>query len=141
MHAVALAGRIMFSLMFLQSGINHLRKRQYMAEYAGQMGVPAPGASVVLSGVVIFVGAAMVIAGVWGDVGAFVLAGFLLVTAFQMHPFWKLHDPQMKQNQHINFWKNISMAGGALATAAWFLCAPHAVAVTSPLLSHWIHTG
>ncbi len=141
MHAVAFAGRILFSLMFLHSGISHLRKRRYMAEYAGQMGVPAPQISVVLSGVVIFTAAAMVVAGAWGDVGALALAGFLLVTAFQMHPYWRLHDPQMKQSQEINFWKNISMAGGAFVTAAWFMCAPRALAVTAPFLSHWIHTG
>ena len=141
MHAVALAGRIGFSLMFFQSGVNHLRKREYMAEYAGQMGVPVPKASVVLSGVVIFAGAVMVVAGIWGDVGALMLAAFLVVAAFQMHPHWKMKDPQAKQNNHINFWKNISMAGGALVTAAWFVCAPGAFAVTRPLLSHFIHTG
>jgi putative oxidoreductase len=141
MQGVALAGRIVFSLMFLQSGINHLRKRQYMAEYAGQMGVPAPKASVVVTGIAIFVGAVMVVAGIWGDIGALGLALFLLVTAFQMHPFWRMHDPQAKQMQHINFWKNISMAGGALAIGAWFLCAPNVLAVTAPFLAGWLGTG
>ena len=89
MHAVALAGRIIFSLMFVQSGINHFRNRRYMAEYAGQMGVPQPHASVVLSGVVIFAGAIMVMAGIWGDLGALMLAAFLVVAAFQMHPHWR----------------------------------------------------
>ncbi len=141
MVVLALAGRILFSFMFLQSGINHVRNQHYMTEYAGQMGVPAPAASVVASGVVIFTGAAMIIAGVWGDLGAFILAGFLVLTAVQMHPYWKMQNPEMKQNQHINFWKNISMAGGALALAAWFLCAPGTLAVTSPLLSRWFHSG
>jgi putative oxidoreductase len=141
MHAVALAGRIAFSLMFVQSGVNHFRNRRYMAEYAGQMGVPQPHASVLGSGAVIFAGAIMVMAGIWGDIGALLLAGFLVVAAFQMHPHWKMRDPQAKQQNHINFWKNISMAGGALVTAAWFMCSPRTLAVTAPLLSHWFKTG
>ncbi len=141
MHAVALAGRILFSLMFVHSGVNHFRNRRYMAEYAGQMGVPQPHANVVASGAVIFVGALMVMAGVWGDAGALGLAAFLVVTAIQMHPYWKMRDPQAKQTNQINFWKNISMAGGALVIAAWFMCAPTALAVTRPLLAHWFKTG
>lgn len=138
MQAIALAGRILFSLMFFQSGINHLRNRHYMAEHAGQMGVPYPDVSVVASGLVVFAGAIMVTAGIWGDVGAFLLTGFLLVAGFTMHPYWKMEDPQAKQNQHIQFWKNVSMAGGSLAIAAWFLCAPGTLAVTSPLLGHLV---
>lgn len=141
MHGVALAGRIVFSLMFVRSGINHFRNRRYMAEYAGQMGVPKPHASVVFSGLVILVGAIMVMAGVWGDIGALLIAAFLVVAAFQMHPHWKMRDPQAKQSNEINFWKNISMAGGALVITAWFMCAPHALAVTQPLLAHWFKTG
>jgi uncharacterized membrane protein YphA (DoxX/SURF4 family) len=34
--------------------------------------------------------------------------------AVKMHDFWTVSDPQAKQPEMINFFKNISLAGGAL---------------------------
>jgi hypothetical protein len=34
--------------------------------------------------------------------------------ALKMHDFWAQTDAQAKQTETIAFWKNVSMAGGAL---------------------------
>lgn len=133
MELVALIGRILFSYMFVASGINHFKNRKHMGEYAGSMGVPAAETAVVVSGAVILAGATMVVFGILGDLGALLLAAFLIPTAVLMHPFWKVEDPQMRQMQQINFNKNLAMAGGALALFVLFsTCAP-GFTLTSPL--------
>ncbi|MFZ8872141.1 MAG: DoxX family protein, partial [Candidatus Nanopelagicaceae bacterium] len=48
------------------------------------------------------------------DLGALLLAIFLVPTAFMMHNFWTIQDPQAKQGEMINFFKNLSLAGAAL---------------------------
>jgi len=59
-------------------------------------------------------GGLSVITGIYIDLGAVVLAVLLVVMAIKMHDFWTVTDPQAKQPEMISFFKNISMAGGAL---------------------------
>lgn len=130
MEIVGLVARIMFSVMFISSGINHIAKRKYMAEYASQMGVPVATAAVPVSGLMILGGAVMVILGIFGDLGAALIAAFLIPTALLMHPFWRFDDPQQRQQQQIHFMKNLTMAGGALALIALFTCQGGALSIT-----------
>ncbi|MDQ3877151.1 MAG: DoxX family protein [Actinomycetota bacterium] len=133
MEIVALIARIMFSVMFVSSGINHITKRKYMAEYAGQMGVPAATAAVPVSGVMLLGGAIMVALGIFGDLGAALIVAFLIPTALLMHPFWRFDDAQQRQQQQIHFMKNLTMAGGALALIALFMCQGGALSITGAL--------
>ncbi len=121
MEILALLGRVLFSVMFVASGINHITKRQYMSEYAKSMGAPSPELTVPLTGVAIIAGGIMIAFGIFGDVGAFIVAGFLISAAMIMHPFWKLEGDQA-QMQQVHFMKNLTMAGGALGMAALFMC-------------------
>jgi len=114
MDAVLLIARILFSIMFVMSGLNHLTKADHMVPYAQMKGVPMPKLSVRLSGLLLALGGLSVILGVWTDLGALVLAVLLVVMAVKMHDFWKSSDPQAKQAEMIGFMKNIGLAGGAL---------------------------
>ncbi|MDA2983227.1 MAG: DoxX family protein [Actinomycetota bacterium] len=114
MNTVLLIGRILFALMFVSSGINHLTKSEAMTGYAGFKKVPAAKLSVLISGVLLAAGGLSVILGVYADLGALVLAVLLILIALKMHDFWAQTDAQAKQNETIAFFKNISMAGGAL---------------------------
>ncbi len=100
--------------MFIVGGIGHFANRKAMAGYAESMGVPGAGAGVLISGAVILAGGIMVAAGIWGDLGAILLFAFLVPTTLLMHGFWKFDDPQTKQVEQVMFFKNISLAGGAL---------------------------
>jgi len=62
----------------------------------------------------ILVGGLYVALGVYADLGGLFLAIFLLATAFMMHNFWTIQDPQAKQGEMINFMKNLALAGAAL---------------------------
>lgn len=133
MEVIALIGRILFAYMFVASGIAHLTKRAYMSEYASSMGVPSASVMVPLSGVMILGGGVMVALGAFGDLGALLIALFLIPTAFMMHPYWKMDDAQTRQMQQIQFNKNIAMAGGALMAFAYFVCAEGALTLTGSL--------
>ena len=120
MDVVVLVGRILFALLFLGSGIAHLTQRQMMTGYAMNKKVPAAPVLVVGSGALIVIGALMVAIGVWPDLGALLLAAFLVPTAFLMHGFWTETDPAARMNEQTQFLKDLSLAGAALAMFGLF---------------------
>ena len=114
MKYIPLIGRILFSLMFIMSGMGHLTNTTGMAMYAGSMGVPGPTLLVIISGIMIVVGGFSVLLGYKVKIGAILLVVFLIPTTFIMHPFWAIEDPMQSQVQMAMFFKNLSMLGGAL---------------------------
>ena len=114
MTAVMAIGQILFALIFVNSGISHLTKLDAMTGYAKYKKVPAAKLSVVVSGLMILAGGIFVGLGIYADLGALLLAIFLIPTAFLMHNFWKETDPTAKMNETISFFKDLSLAGAAL---------------------------
>jgi putative oxidoreductase len=114
MDIVLLIGRVLFALIFINSGIAHITKLQAMTGYAQFKKVPAPKAAVVITGLMLILGGLYVALGVYADLGGLLLAIFLVPTAFMMHNFWTIEDAQAKQGETINFFKNLSLAGAAL---------------------------
>ena len=114
MNTVLLIGRILFALVFVSSGLSHLAKVEEMAGYAKFKKVPAAKLSVLVSGALLALGGLSIVLGVYADLGALVIAILLIVMALKMHNFWTQTDAQAKQTETISFFKNISMAGGAL---------------------------
>lgn len=107
-------GRIMFSGIFLLGGLNHFLDYQAMVDYALSNGVPAAEVLVPLTGGMILLGGLSLLLGLYARLGAWLLVLFLIPTAFLMHHFWDITDPQMSGVQMAHFMKNISMAGAAL---------------------------
>jgi len=120
MDVVLLVGRILFVALFLGSGFGHIARREQMAGYGRQMGLPAATLLVPLTGVQLLLGGAMVLLGIWADLGALLIAAFLLPTAFVMHAFWKIEDPQARQGDMIHFQKDIALCGAALIAFVLF---------------------
>ena len=114
MNSILLIGRILFALVLVSSGLSHLAKVEAMAGYAKFKKVPMAKFSVLVSGVLLAVGGLSIMLGVYADLGALVIASLLIVMALKMHDFWTQSDAQAKQTEIISFFKNISMAGGAL---------------------------
>ena len=114
MNTVLLIGRILFALVFVSSGLSHLAKVEAMTGYAKFKKVPAAKLSVLVSGALLALGGLSIVLGVYTDLGALVIAILLIVMALKMHDFWTQTDAQAKQTETISFFKNISMAGGAL---------------------------
>ena len=114
-----LMGRILFSMIFIASGMNHLMKLDDMSAYAASKGVPAAKAATAISGLVIMAGGIMIVLGWHRFIGAALLVMFLISTAFVMHPFWKESDPQASMNEMGHFMKDLALAGAALLIAVY----------------------
>lgn len=123
---VLLLGRILFSLVFLGSGIGHLTQTEGSAQYAAYKKVPSAKLAVQVSGVLMILGAAAVILGIWMDLAGLLLAILVLVMAFMMHRFWEETDAQTKQVEMAQFMKNVSIAGAGLIIAT-FSFAPYTI--------------
>jgi uncharacterized membrane protein YphA (DoxX/SURF4 family) len=114
MNAVLVIGRILFAMLFINSGIAHLTKIEAMTGYAKYKKVPAAKLGVIVSGLMILIGGLYIAFGVYADLGALLIALFLVPAAFMMHAFWKESDATAKQNETIGFFKDLSLAGAAL---------------------------
>lgn len=114
MDFLMIIGRVLFALVFLASGLNHLTKAKAMVGYAQFKKVPMPIPSIYVSGLLMVLGALSVVLGIYADLGSLVLAALLIVMAIKMHDFWAQTDPQAKQGETASFFKNVSMAGAAL---------------------------
>jgi uncharacterized membrane protein YphA (DoxX/SURF4 family) len=114
MDIVMIIGRVLFALVFLASGLNHLTKAKAMIGYAQFKKVPMPAASIYLSGLIMILGGLSVVLGIYADLGSVALAALLIIMAVKMHDFWTQTDPQAKQGETASFFKNVSMAGAAL---------------------------
>jgi putative oxidoreductase len=112
---VALAGRILFSALFLMAAPMHFSQPEIaLAEAAG---VPAANLLVPASGLLALAGALSILLGYRAKIGAWLLVLFLVPVTLAMHNFWAVHDPMMMQIQMGMFMKNVSILGGALLIA------------------------
>ena len=118
MDVVLVIGRVLFALLFINSGIAHLTKLEAMTGYAKYKKVPAAKLSVILSGLMILIGGLYIALGIYADLGALLIAAFLIPAAVLMHAFWKETDATAKQNESIGFFKDLSLAGAALVIFA-----------------------
>jgi uncharacterized membrane protein YphA (DoxX/SURF4 family) len=112
-----LAGRLLLGYLFITSGWSHITQLGPMAGYAASKGVPAPKFVVALTGVMILVGASLIILGWHRFIGAGLLVLFLLPVPFVMHAFWKETDPMARMNERIHFQKDLGLAGAAMLIA------------------------
>src|ERR1700676_1790149 len=112
MRYVALAGRLLFSVIFIIAGFGHFTKAEIRC--AAQQGVPFASLLVPASGVMAVAGGLSILVGYYARVGAVLVAVFLVPVTLALHRFWAETDPMMAQLQLAMFLKNVSMLGGAL---------------------------
>ncbi|HEY1939197.1 MAG TPA: DoxX family protein [Candidatus Angelobacter sp.] len=115
MKAAFLIGRLIFGGFFLYNGINHLKERKSMGQYAGAKNVPLPEATVAATGVMLIAGGTSILLGIKPKLGAAAIAGFLAGVSPVMHNFWNEEDPNKRMNEMINFSKNLALLGSAMA--------------------------
>jgi hypothetical protein len=96
------------------SGINHFTKLEAMTGYAKYKKLPAAKLGVLISGLMLVIGGISIILGYYADLGALLLAIFLVLAAVIFHNFWKETDATAKQNEMLGFMKDMALAGAAL---------------------------
>lgn len=131
MKIILLLGRILYSLIFITGGINHLTNPQ-MVGYAASAGVPLPSVLVPLSGILALLGGLSILFGYKAKLGAWLVVVFLVPVTLMMHNFWAVSDPQMHMMQMVNFNKNVTMLGGAFFIA-FFGSGPYSLENVLPM--------
>jgi len=70
--------------------------------------------------------------GIWPDVGALMLAAFVIPTTLLFHPFWTFSDAAQRRTQWGSFFRNVSLLGATLALFAFLTATGPQFAVTGP---------
>jgi putative oxidoreductase len=109
----AIIGRVLLAVLFLLSGFSKLASPEGTMAYIESSGLPFPLLSYLAALGVELGLAALLIVGFQARMVAVVMAGFTVMAALAFHN--NLAD----QGQFINFFKNISIAGGLLQIAAF----------------------
>lgn len=118
MRTLLLVGRLLFGGFFVFSGLNHFMNAPMLAGYAASRGVPLATVAVLLTGVLLVVGGALVIAGFAPRVGLALIALFLVGVTPVMHAFWTMDDPAARTAETANFLKNVGLLGATIAMLA-----------------------
>src|SRR5581483_8256256 len=108
----ALIGRVLMSLIFIMSGFGKLLGPANAIHHIAADGLPLPPVAYAVAVLCELGGGLAILLGWQTRVAAAALSLFCLVTAFTVH-FHPGVGAQM-----VNFWKNITMAGGFLYVVA-----------------------
>ena len=117
-NAAALVGRILLALIFITSGFEKLTGFSGTVGYIASKGLPLPQVGAALAVLVELGGGLMLAIGFKARWAALAIAIFSLAAGFLFHDFWNA-DAASKMMQSINFWKNVSIAGGMLMVFAF----------------------
>ena len=116
--ALALVGRILLGLIFVQSGFQKLTGYSGLAATLAGKGLPMPEVLAVLT-VAIELGAGLLLVVGWkARWAAFVLFLFIIPVSLTFHNFWTMEGAPAAMNK-IQFLKNVSIMGGMLLVAAF----------------------
>ena len=110
-------GRVLLSLIFLLSGLNHLVHFSAGVSALASKGFPLPSIAMAVAIAMLLVGGMSLIAGYQVRLGAALLAVFLVVVTPVFHDFWAYQGGEAEQQQ-IHFMKNVAMLGGVLIAYA-----------------------
>jgi uncharacterized membrane protein YphA (DoxX/SURF4 family) len=133
---IVLLGRLIFAVFFgALSGVAHIRGSQGMAGYARGAGFPLPAIAGWPVGAWLIVGAISLGLGIWPDIGALMIAAFLLVAASYFHRYWEVQDAGQKMTQTFAFWRNWLGIAGCAVMFGTFATLGEALrfTITSPL--------
>ena len=117
-NPTAVVGRILLGLFFVMSGFEKITGFQGTVGYISSAGLPLASVVAVLTILVELGGGLMIIFGFYARWAAYALAGFSLAAAVLFHGYWAVPEAE-KFGQYLNFWKNVTIAGGMLMLAAF----------------------
>jgi putative oxidoreductase len=113
---VLLISRILLATLFVLFGWSKLTGFSGTVDYMAHVGAPVPMLSAVIAVIMEFVVGILILVGFYTRPLAVLLAVYTIATAFIGHHFWTMTGAEQMANM-INFYKNVSIAGGLLALA------------------------
>ena len=118
--ALALLGRILLAALFVPAGFGKISGFEGTVGYIGSVGLPLPALGAIAA-IMVELGLGLLLLLLLGfktRISAIVLAVFTVAAAVFFHNYWALPVEKAFVNQ-LMFWKNIGIAGGLLAFAAF----------------------
>ena len=115
---LALIGRFLIAYLFIPAGIGKIMGFAGTVGYITSVGLPLPEVGAVIAIIVELGFGIALLLGFKTRLTAIVMAVFTVAAALFFHKYWSAPDA-MKMMQQINFNKNIAIAGGLLALAAF----------------------
>ena len=116
--ALALLGRILLAALFVPAGFGKISGFEGTVGYIGSVDLPLPALGAIAAIVVELGLGLLLLVGFKTRISAIVLAVFTVAAAVFFHNYWALPADKAFVNQ-LMFWKNIAIAGGLLAFAAF----------------------
>jgi len=117
-NSAALVGRILLAIMFITSGFGKLTGFDGTVGYIASKHLPLPQVAAIIAIVAELGGGLLLLVGFKARWAALALAIFTLAAGILFHDFWNA-DAASKMMQSINFWKNVTIAGGMLMVFAF----------------------
>jgi putative oxidoreductase len=114
-----LGARIIYALSVMVLSMGHFSATDTVAGYAAAKQTPAPRAAVLFSAIMLWAGAILIVLGWHRFIGAGLVILFLVPVSLKIHPYWSVSDPSQRMLDRIQFWKNVSLAAGALFFAVY----------------------
>ncbi|WP_267224372.1 DoxX family protein [Dyella silvae] len=108
-----LLARILLMILFVIFGWSKLTGFSGTASYMASTGLPLPTLSAAIAVIMEFVVGMAIVIGFYTRPLALVLGFYTLAAAIIGHQFWNMDDPE-RIGAMINFYKNVSIAGGLL---------------------------
>lgn len=117
-NTAALVGRILLAVIFITSGFGKLTGFEGTVGYIASKHLPLPQVGAIIAILCELGGGLLLAVGYKARWAGLVLAIFTLAAGILFHDFWNA-DAASKMMQSINFWKNVSIAGGMLMVFAF----------------------
>jgi putative oxidoreductase len=116
---ISFLGRALLASLFLASaGMNHIPKFEEVTTAMANKGVPeARNVHYAAIGCML-VGGTLLLVGLFGRVGAFLLAGFLIGATYYMHNFWTMEAGPARDAEMFHLMTNATILGGLLFVLA-----------------------
>ena len=128
---ILLLGRILIGLYFIAiAGAFHLTKGRMAVRFARQTGFPVPALASWPTGLWLVAAGLSIALGIWADVGALMIAAFVIPAAAWFHRYWALEDENEKQSTALLFWRNVTFLGAALVLFVFFAAFGHDLPLT-----------
>jgi uncharacterized membrane protein YphA (DoxX/SURF4 family) len=116
MDVLLLIGRVLFALTFLISPSGVIAQAPRVAGSPAMRRFPTGLATFLIrvTCVEAMLGAALIALGLWPDVGALLVLGFLVPVTLTMHRFWETEPSLARKQRRDVFLNNVALAGAAL---------------------------
>jgi putative oxidoreductase len=111
------AGRLVLGGFFLVAGVANLVAPGSIGDHIERMrafGTPAPQAAFWCGIALQFLGASLVLSGVRVEIGALCLIAFTVAATWIFHRFWQRTDPMQRRITRLFFMSNAAIVGGLL---------------------------